>query len=68
MANTNLRVPEEQEPTDFDPLAILRQFTGSEREALKRALDKTENNKKGGIVSRKRGKKIMHGYKAGGKV
>jgi hypothetical protein len=68
MANNNLRVPEEQESTDFDPLAILQQLTGSERESLKKALNRTGENKKGGIVSRKRGKKIMHGYKAGGKV
>jgi Mn-dependent DtxR family transcriptional regulator len=27
-----------------------------------------KSNKRGGIVSRKRGKKIMHGYKIGGKV
>jgi len=29
---------------------------------------KRKGNKRGGTVSRKRGKKIMHGYKGGGKV
>ena len=39
----------------------------TEREILKK-IEEGKAVKRGGTVSRKRGKKIMYGYKAGGKV
>ena len=40
------------------------------KEALEslKAMQEDRKRKRGGTVSRKKGKKIMHGYKAGGKV
>ena len=50
---------------------IEKGLKGITPDKLKEILKKIEEGKavkRGGTVSRKRGKKIMHGYKAGGKV
>ena len=46
----------------------LSQLTPDKLKEILKKIKEGKAVKRGGTVSRKRGKKIMHGYKAGGKV
>ena len=46
----------------------LSQLTPDKLKEILKKIREGKAVKRGGTVSRKRGKKIMHGYKAGGKV
>jgi|TARA_R100000093_G_scaffold129_2_gene408 hypothetical protein len=46
----------------------LKGITPDKLKEILKKINEGKAVKRGGTVSRKRGKKIMHGYKAGGKV
>ena len=66
MATTkkNLRLLEKLDSKDYDLLSTISELSADQKRAIEKALAK----RKGGTVSRKKGSKIMKGYKAGGKV
>jgi|TARA_R110001583_G_scaffold52970_1_gene163923 hypothetical protein len=66
MATTkkNLRLLEKLDSKDYDLLSTISELSADQKRAIEKALGK----RKGGTVSRKKGSKIIKGYKAGGKV
>ena len=51
-----------------EALGNMPEVTKKDWENLKKIMDDLTKKRRGGKVSRKRGSKIMQGYKAGGKV
>ena len=60
----NLKLLEKLDPKDYDLYSAINELSADQKRAIEKALGK----RKGGTVSRKKGSKIIKGYKAGGKV
>ena len=60
----NLKLLEKLDPKDYDLLSAMSELSADQKRAIEKAIGK----RKGGTVSRKKGSKIIKGYKAGGMV